>query len=63
MVQSIGKAGLSERGSYGLGLLIVKMLLAAHEAILNIDSTYGKGTTVKIIFPKSKIVYTQEKKQ
>jgi len=50
-------------GSYGLGLPIVKMLLAAHEAILNIDSTYGKGTTVKIIFPKSKIVYTQEKKQ
>ena len=50
-------------GSYGLGLPIVKMLLDAHEAILTIDSTYGKGTTVKIIFPKSKIVYTQEKKQ
>ena len=49
--------------SYGLGLPIVKMLLDAHEAILTIDSTYGKGTTVKIIFPKSKIVYTQEKKQ
>ncbi len=49
-------------GSYGLGLPIAKMLLAAHEAILNIGSTYGKGTTVKIIFPKSKIVYTQEKK-
>lgn len=45
-------------GSYGLGLPIVKMLLDAHEAILDIYSIEGKGTTVKIIFPKFKIVYT-----
>ena len=60
---TIHRQDYQKGGSYGLGLPIVKMLLAAHEAILNIDSTYGKGTTVKIIFPKSKIVYTQEKKQ
>ena len=37
------------------------MLLAAHEAILNIDSTYGKRTTKKNHFPKIQIVYTKEK--
>jgi signal transduction histidine kinase len=60
---TIHREDYQKGGSYGLGLHIVKMLLDAHEAILTIDSTYGKGTTVKIIFPKSKIVYTQEKKQ
>ncbi|MBU6184183.1 MAG: sensor histidine kinase [Alphaproteobacteria bacterium] len=60
---TIHREDYQKGGSYGLGLPIVKMLLDAHEAILTIDSTYGKGTTVKIIFPKSKIVYTQEKKQ
>lgn len=43
--------------SYGLGLPIVKMLLDAHEAKFTIESTPGKGTTVKIIFPKYKLVY------
>ena len=60
---TIHREDYQKGGSYGLGLPIVKMLLDAHEAILTIDSTYGNGTTVKIIFPKSKIVYTQEKKQ
>ena len=59
---TIHRQDYQKGGSYGLGLPIVKMLLAAHEAILNIESTYGKGTSVKIIFPKSKIVYTKGKK-
>ncbi|WP_322777170.1 sensor histidine kinase, partial [Candidatus Megaera venefica] len=46
-------------GSYGLGLAIVKMLLDAHEAELRITSIEGKGTTIKIIFPKYKLVYTK----
>ncbi len=46
-------------GSYGLGLAIVKMLLDAHEAELCITSIEGKGTTVKMIFPKYKLVYTE----
>lgn len=58
---TIHRQDYQKGGSYGLGLPIVKMLLAAHEAILNIESTYGKGTSVKIIFPKSKIVYTKGK--
>lgn len=47
--------------SYGLGLSIVKMLLEAHEADLRISSVKGKGTTVKIIFPKHKLVYDSSK--
>jgi signal transduction histidine kinase len=58
---TISKNDYTKGGSYGLGLPIVKMLLDAHEAILNIHSIDGKGTTVKIIFPKFKIVYNKEK--
>ncbi|PCJ27324.1 MAG: hypothetical protein COA94_03965 [Rickettsiales bacterium] len=44
-------------GSYGLGLPIVKMLLNAHDATLSIKSEKSKGTVVKIVFPKYKLVY------
>lgn len=47
-------------GFYGLGLAIVKMLLEAHDAELKINSVEGKGTTVKIIFPKYKLVYNSK---
>lgn len=50
-------------GSYGLGLAIVKMLLDAHETELIINSIEGKGTTVKMIFPKYKLVYTKAAKE
>jgi len=43
--------------SYGLGLSIVKMLAEAHDAELRISSVKNKGTTIKIIFPKYKLVY------
>jgi signal transduction histidine kinase len=43
--------------SYGLGLLIVKMLLEAHEAKLAIDSRENVGTTVKITLPKRKLIF------
>jgi len=43
--------------SYGLGLPIVKMLLDAHDANLHIESKKNVGTTVKIIFPKYKLIY------
>ena len=58
---TINKQDYQKGGSYGLGLPIVKMLLDAHEAMLDIHSIDGKGTTVKIIFPKFKIVYIKEK--
>lgn len=44
-------------GSYGLGLPIVKMLLDAHDAKIAITSTAGQGTSVRIFFPKYKLVY------
>jgi signal transduction histidine kinase len=47
--------------SYGLGLSIVTMLVEAHEAELRISSVKDKGTTVKIIFPKYKLVYDSHK--
>ncbi len=50
-------------GSYGLGLAIVKMLLDAHEAELCVNSVEGKGTTVKMTFPKYKLVYTKATKE
>jgi signal transduction histidine kinase len=58
---TINKNDYTKGGSYGLGLPIVKMLLDAHDAILEICTNNGKGTTVKIIFPKFKIVYNKEK--
>lgn len=48
--------------SYGLGLPIVKMLLDAHDAKLVIDSKVNVGTTMRIIFPKYKLVYGKKVK-
>ena len=45
--------------SYGLGLPIVKMLLDAHDAQLEIKSVVNNGTRVKIIFPKDKLKYNK----
>ncbi len=44
-------------GSYGLGLAIVKMLLEAHDAKFYISSVKNKGTDIKMIFPKYKLMY------
>ena len=46
---------------FGLGLPIVKMLLDAHDAKLVIDSKVNIGTTMRIIFPKYKLVYGKSK--
>ncbi|KAA1188142.1 phosphate regulon sensor histidine kinase PhoR [Pseudohalioglobus sediminis] len=41
----------SSTGGTGLGLAIVKHVAAAHGAQLNIDSTLGRGSTFKLLFP------------
>jgi len=46
-------------GSYSLGLPIVKMLLDVHDAELFIESSEGKDTTVKIVFPVYKLIYNK----
>jgi len=38
-------------GGSGLGLALVSEIAAAHGARLEIDSTPGRGTVVRVIFP------------
>lgn len=46
-------------GGTGLGLSIVKHILNRHQARLEIISEYGKGSTFKAAFPKTRIVHKQ----
>ena len=39
------------KGGFGLGLALVKEIAAVHRAALDIQSTPGVGTTVRITFP------------
>ena len=43
--------------SYGLGLPIVKLLLEAHDATMDVASEINVGTTISISFPKYKLIY------
>ena len=46
----VDKSHSKESGGTGLGLSIVKHAVACHGGIIKLDSTVGKGTTVKILF-------------
>ena len=46
-------------GGTGLGLAISQKLLALHGATLMLESTQGRGTTVRAMFPRERIVSTQ----
>lgn len=46
----VDKSHSKETGGTGLGLSIVKHAVAYHGGIIKLDSTVGKGTTVKVIF-------------
>lgn len=46
-----------ETGGTGLGLAIVKHILLRHQAMLEISSEVGVGSTFSVIFPKSRIVH------
>jgi two-component system phosphate regulon sensor histidine kinase PhoR len=48
-----------ETGGTGLGLSIVKHILSRHQGRLEITSEFGKGSTFKAVFPKSRIVNMQ----
>jgi two-component system phosphate regulon sensor histidine kinase PhoR len=43
-------------GGTGLGLSIVKHILTHHQAHLEIESEYGKGSVFRVVFPASRIV-------
>ncbi|MDP3296431.1 MAG: ATP-binding protein [Thermodesulfovibrionia bacterium] len=47
----VDRARSRELGGTGLGLALVKHLVKAHEWEMQIESTQGKGTKVKIIIP------------
>ena len=48
-----------ETGGTGLGLSIVKHILSRHQARLEIESEFGKGSTFSAVFPKARIVNKQ----
>ena len=48
----VDKSHSKERGGTGLGLSIVKHGAILHGARVQVDSEYGKGTRMEIIFPE-----------
>jgi len=50
-----------ETGGTGLGLSIVKHILVRHQAKLEIESEFGKGSTFSVVFPKARLVQKQIK--
>ena len=53
----IDRSRSRETGGTGLGLSIVKHILHRHQARLEIESEYGKGSTFSVVFPKARIVH------
>lgn len=50
----VDKSHSKEVGGTGLGLSIVKHAAQLHDAVIDLQSTLGEGTTVKVKFPVSK---------
>lgn len=46
----------SRKGGTGLGLAIVERIAQAHQAELEVDSTPGEGTTVRLVLPAARSV-------
>ena len=48
----VDKSRSKATGGTGLGLAIVKHIAVLHGARIDLESTVGTGTTIRIIFPK-----------
>ena len=57
--QQVQTAGLRNHGGTGLGLPLTKTLVELHGGRLDIFSALGVGTTVTVIFPRSRILPTK----
>lgn len=55
----IDRSRSRETGGTGLGLSIVKHILSRHQARLEVQSEFGKGSTFSAVFPKSRMVNKQ----
>jgi two-component system phosphate regulon sensor histidine kinase PhoR len=51
----VDKGRSSATGGTGLGLAIVKHILIRHQAKLEIESTPGKGSSFRAVFPKARL--------
>ncbi|RHW33467.1 sensor histidine kinase [Lysinibacillus yapensis] len=50
----VDRARSRNSGGTGLGLAIVKHLIEAHQGKINVESTVGKGTCIKVFIPLKK---------
>jgi len=46
-----------EAGGTGLGLAIVKHVLERHQAVLQIESEQGRGSTFSAVFPPHRVQF------
>ena len=51
----VDKSRSKETGGYGLGLNLVHKIVSAHGGSITLDSTLGRGTTVRIKLPSSPV--------
>ncbi len=51
----VDKSRSKQTGGTGLGLAIVKHIVAQHGAEIKLSSEVGKGTQIKVIFPKNSL--------
>lgn len=55
----VEKSRNRKKGGYGIGLSIALKLMETYKGSLVIESQLGKGTSVKLVFPKTKNTYNE----
>ena len=51
--EALDVRAVNQEGGEGIGLSIVKRLCELLDASIELDSTLGEGTTVRVVFPRS----------